>query len=166
MDTVTDWISAVCAICSILIAFFAVVIAIKQLKQVNLQLKNLNDSFRNSTLMTVLELENELIRRKVSWDTESFGLRAYGIEVNSQTTEVNQEHLELLIDKENVALENYLNSLDRLAYCIIHEYIADRDWRTEYRDVLFQVVDKKKEQFGVNSSFRNIIKLYNRWKDN
>lgn len=163
--TITDWITALCAIFSIIIACVALFIALKQIKQVNLQLLNLNDSFRNSTLMTVLELENELIRRKVSWDYESFSLRQYGIDTASHQKELNIDYLELLIDKEKIAFENYLNSLDRFCYCIIHNYISDRDWRTEYRDVIFDVVDSKSDQFGVSSRFRNTIKLYKRWKN-
>lgn len=163
--TITDWITAICTILSIMIAFTALFVAFKQIKQVNLQLLNLNDSFRNSTLMTVLELENELIRRKVSWDNESFELRQYGIDVSCNKKELSKDYLDLLIDKEKIAFENYLNSLDRFSYCVIHNYISDRDWRTEYRDVIFDVVNNKSEHFGINSRFRNTIKIYNRWKE-
>ena len=44
-------------------------------------------------------------------------------------------------------------------------YIADRDWKTEYRDVVFDAVDNYATNFGVNSRFRDTIKIYQKWKD-
>jgi len=63
-----------------------------------------------------------------------------------------------------VAKENYLNSLDRLSYCILHNYLSDKDWRTEYRDTIFDAVDKNENSFGLSSRYRNIIKIYDKWK--
>ena len=163
--TITDWISAICSSLSLLIACGALIFAYKQINQANNQLKNMNDTFRNTTLMTVLELENELIRRKVSWDEASFQLRQYGIDLNEKDEFPNEDVVELLNDKFNISLENYFNSLDRFCYCVLHNYIADRDWKTEYRDVVFDAVDNYATNFGVNSRFRDTIKIYQKWKD-
>src|SRR5690606_25811554 len=138
---IPDWITAICSIFSLLISGGALLFAYSQIKQMNHQLKNMNDTFRNSTLMTVLELENELIRRKVSWDDASFQLREYNINLTRLKEKPNKEYVELLQDKFNTSLENYLNSLDRFCYCVLHNYISDRDWKTEYRDVVFDIVD-------------------------
>lgn len=162
---ITDWLTVGISFLSFLIASIALCFAYKQIRQVNLQLLNINDTFRNSTLMTVLELENELIRRKVAWDSTSFELRQYSIEIEIKKVKFNGDLLELIDDKEKIALENYLNALDRFCYCIIHNYISDRDWKTEYRDVVFEIVDNKPEKFGVNSRFKNTIKIYKKWKD-
>lgn len=118
--SITDWISAFCSSASLLISIGALYFAYNQIKQMNGQLRNMNDTFRNSTLMTVLELENELIRRKVSWDEASFQLREYGINLAKLNENPNEEYLDLLQDKHNTALENYLNSLDRFCYCVLH----------------------------------------------
>jgi hypothetical protein len=163
--SIPDWISATCAILSFLISCGALIFAYYQIRQVNNQLKNMNDTFRNSTLMTVLELENELIRRKVSWDEASFGLREYNINLNKEQEEPNLDYLELLQDKFNTSFENYLNALDRFCYCVLHNYISDRDWKTEYRDVVFDIVDSYPENFNVKSRFRNTIKIFQKWKD-
>lgn len=162
---IPDWITAICSIFSLLISGGALLFAYSQIKQMNHQLKNMNDTFRNSTLMTVLELENELIRRKVSWDDASFQLREYNINLTRLKEKPNKEYVELLQDKFNTSLENYLNSLDRFCYCVLHNYISDRDWKTEYRDVVFDIVDNNPENFNVNSRFRNTIKIYQKWKD-
>jgi hypothetical protein len=162
---ITDWLNVGISILSLLIASIALWFAYRQIRQVNAQLLNLNDTFRNSTLMTVLELENELIRRKVTWDSTNFELRQYSIDTEMNQTELNLDVVELIQDKEKTALENYLNSLDRFCYCIIHNYISDRDWKTEYREVVFDIVDNRPEKFGVNSRFRNTIKIYKKWKD-
>lgn len=163
--SIPDWIGATCAILSFLISCGALIFAYYQIRQVNNQLKNMNDTFRNSTLMTVLELENELIRRKVSWDEASFGLREYNINLNKEQEEPNLDYLELLQDKFNTSFENYLNALDRFCYCVLHNYISDRDWKTEYRDVVFDIVDSYPENFNVKSRFRNTIKIFQKWKD-
>lgn len=162
---ITDWLTVGISFLSFLIASIALFFAYKQIRQVNSQLLNLNDTFRNSILMTVLELENELIRRKVTWDSTNFELRQYSIDIEMKKVKINVDVLELINDKEKTALENYLNALDRFCYCIIHNYISDRDWKTEYRDVVFEIVDNRPEKFGVNSRFRNTIKIFKKWKD-
>lgn len=152
----TDWIVAICSIISIFIGMAT-------LYQLFIQLKNLNTTLRNSTLATLIDLENEIIRRKENLDSVGFEIRQYEINLKEKTP--NSEIVHLFVDKDKSALENYLNSLDRLSYCILNNYFSERDWRSEYRDVIFDIVDKKQEEFGVSSRYRNIKKLYNRWKD-
>ncbi|QHI38544.1 hypothetical protein IMCC3317_39370 [Kordia antarctica] len=160
-----DWINAVCSIVSLLVAMGALYFVYKQISQINKQLNSMNETFRNSTLMTVLELENELIRRKVSWDEASFQLREYPITLKKTKEKLNKATIEILSDKFSTSFENYLNSLDRFCYCVLHNYISDRDWKTEYRDVVFDIVNNNPEEFNVNSRFRNTIKIFQKWKD-
>ena len=162
--SITDWISAVSAVFSTLISACVLWVAWYQIKQVKLQLKNLAEGQKNSTLMTVLELESEMNKRKENLDSCNFDLRQYGIDINSSEKELNEDTLELFKDKIKVALENYLNALDRLSYCVIHNYLSDRDWKTEYRDILFDAVDNYTECFGVSSRFWNTKRLYEKWK--
>ncbi len=164
-NNIPDWINAICSIFSLLLSGGVLLFAYSQIKQMNNQLKNMNDTFRNSTLMTVLELENELIRRKVTWDEASFQLMEYNINLTKLNEMPNGDYVELLQDKLNTSFENYLNSLDRFCYCVLHNYISDRDWKTEYRDVVFDIVKNNPENFNVNSRFRNTIKIYQKWKD-
>lgn len=165
MDSTTDWISAISSTLTMLISGGVLWVAYYQIKQVKKQLKGLAENQKNSTLMTVLELESELNKRKESFDKANFELREYNLEIDNSKKKLSTELLEIYRDKIDVSKENYLNSLDRLSYCILHNYLSDRDWRTEYRDTIFDAVDSYKENFGVSSRYRNMIKIYDKWKN-
>tara|TARA_R110002096_G_scaffold37468_2_gene104022 strand:+ start:1990 stop:2490 length:501 start_codon:yes stop_codon:yes gene_type:complete len=164
MNTETDWISAISSALTTIISGGVLWVAYFQIKQVKKQLKGLAENQKNSTLMTVLELESELNKRKENFDNTNFELREYNIQVEKSKKNLSKELLEIYKDKIDVAKENYLNSLDRLSYCILHDYLSDRDWRTEYRDTIFDAVDNYQENFGVSSRYRNTIKIYDKWK--
>lgn len=165
MDSTTDWISAISSTLTMLISGGVLWVAYYQIKQVKKQLKGLSENQKNSTLMTVLELESELNKRKENFDKANFELREYNLEIENSKKKLSKELLEIYRDKIDVSKENYLNSLDRLSYCILHDYLSDRDWRTEYRDTIFDAVDSYKENFGVSSRYRNTIKIYDKWKN-
>lgn len=162
---ITDWISAISSAVSAFISILILWVAWYQIKQVKVQLKSVVESQKNSTLMTVLELESEMNKRKENFDECNFELRQYGIDINSNNRELNNDYIELFQDRIKVARENYLNALDRLSYCIIHNYLSDRDWKTEYRDILFDAVGNFSECYGVSSRFWNTKKLYEKWKN-
>lgn len=164
MNSITDWISSISSAITTVLTIGILIVAYYQIKQVKIQLKSLADNQKNSTIMTVLELESELNKRKENFDKANFELREYSIDIDNSTRILNSDALELINDKIKVAKENYLNSLDRLAYCIIHKYLSDRDWKTEYRDIFFDAVDTYTECFGISSRFRNTKRLYEKWK--
>ncbi|GAA4279667.1 hypothetical protein [Gaetbulibacter aestuarii] len=164
MNTETDWISAISSTLTTIISGGVLWVAYYQIKQVKIQLKGLAENQKNSILMTVLELESELNKRKESFDNANFELREYNLELENSKTKLNKDLLEIYIDKIEVSKENYLNSLDRLSYCILHDYLSDRDWRTEYRDTIFEAVDNYKEKYDISSRYRNTIDIYNKWK--
>tara|TARA_R110002049_G_scaffold145137_2_gene307377 strand:- start:473 stop:973 length:501 start_codon:yes stop_codon:yes gene_type:complete len=164
MDSKTDWISAISSTLTMLISGGVLWVAYYQIKQVKKQLKGLAENQKNSTLMTVLELESELNKRKENFDKANFELREYNLEIENSKKKLSKELLEIYRDKIDVSKENYLNSLDRLSYCILHDYLSDRDWRTEYRDTIFEAVDTYKENYDVSSRYRNTIKIYDKWK--
>lgn len=157
-----DKVIAISTVINTIVGLGILIVAYVQLKKVKEQLQNLSDNQRNSTLMTVLEMESEMFKRKEALDKISFEIREIGI--SSTNRKISPELLELLTDKNNIAIENYLNSLDRFCYCIIHKYISDRDWRTEYRDVIFDAVENYEDKFGPSSRFRNTKNLFDKWK--
>lgn len=161
----TECISAISNVLTTLISGGVLWVAYYQIKHVKEQLQRLAENQKNSILMTVLELESELNKRKENFDKVNFELREYNCQVEQSGEKVSEALLEIYNDKIGLAKENYLNALDRLSYCIIHNYLSDRDWRTEYRDTIFDVVDAYKENFGLSSRFRNTIKLHNKWKE-
>lgn len=164
MNTETDWISAISSALTTIISGGVLWVAYYQIKQVKIQLKGLAENQKNSTLMTVLELESELNKRKESFDKANFEIREYNLELKNSKKKPNKDLLEIYADKIEVSKENYLNSLDRLSYCILHDYLSDRDWRTEYRDTIFEAVDNYKEKYDISSRYRNTIDIYNKWK--
>ena len=157
MSPILDWIIAICAIATVFIGIFT-------LYQLYFQLKNLNNSLRISTLSTLIDLENEIIRRKENLDIVNNEISYYYNNLKQDLPD--EKNLNMLITRESSALENYLNSMDRLSFCILNKYFLDKDWRCEYRDVIFEIVDKRQDQFGVSTKYRNIKKLYYNWKDN
>ena len=164
MNTQTDWISAISSALTTIISGGVLWVAYYQIKQIKVQLKGLAKNQKNSTLMAVLELESELNKRKESFDKANFELREYNLALENSKKKLNKDLLEIYSDKIEVSKENYLNSLDRLSYCILHDYLSDRDWRTEYRDTIFEVVDNYKEKYDISSRYRNTIDIYNKWK--
>ena len=64
------------------------------------------------------------------------------------------------------AYEDYLNVFDRLAYFILKGNFHEEDFRLEYRDMLFDTIESDDENiFGAGSRYRNLIKVYNNWKE-
>lgn len=165
MNTQTDWISAISSVLTTIISGGALCVAYYQIKQVKIQLKGLSKNQKNNTLMAVLELESELNKRKESFDKANFELREYNHEIENFNKKLSADLLGIYNDKINVSKENYLNSLDRLSYCILNDYLSDRDWRTEYRDTIFESVYNYRDNFGVSSRYRNTIKIYDKWKN-
>jgi hypothetical protein len=164
MDTITDWIVAISGIFSVLISFGILLVAYYQIRQVKIQLKKLSENQKNNNLMTVLELESEMNKRKENYDKANFEFREKNVEFEKENVEWNSDLIDIYNEKIGVAKENYFNSLDRLSYCILHNYLSDKDWRTEYRDTIFDAVDNNENCFGVSSRYRNIIKIYDKWK--
>lgn len=70
MNPTIDWIIAICAVLTVFIGVFT-------LYQLYFQLKNLNSSLRISTLSTLIDLENEIIRRKEKLDIISTEIITY-----------------------------------------------------------------------------------------
>jgi hypothetical protein len=64
----------------------------------------------------------------------------------------------------NAALENWFNAVDRLCFCIKHNYLPEKDWRAEYRDCIANIVKEHEDKFGPSSIYTNIIDINNKWK--
>lgn len=139
-------------IVSVIVAGGALLVAWRQLSGVRGEL-------RMNSLMAVLELEAEMNSRKEKADSVAFKIRLLAAE-NRLTDDMK----DILTDEHKCALENWFNSVDRLAYCIIKEYLDDRDWRSEYRDYIQNIVRDNEKFFGPGSRYNNIIDINNKWK--
>lgn len=130
------------------------------------QLSNLNKSLNASNLMAIFEIEFELNRRKerlseIRKENETLLLKA-----SKSATEIEKAAIKMLEGHRKEAYENYLNVFDRLCYFVLQKKLNEEDFRLEYRDMLFQTIEKDNENtFNNGSKFRNMLKLYNAWKE-
>jgi hypothetical protein len=111
-------------------------------------------SLRASELNTLLVLEQDMANRRTRFydlDTELTGETGASSEMSKL--------------KYNAAKESYFNAFDRLAASILRGNFPDRRMKLDYYDSITQVVRDFKEDFGTGTPFRNVLKLYDRWKD-
>jgi hypothetical protein len=151
-DAIADTGTALATICLVAVAY-------KQLSKFNESFKVSLNANRISNLMNVLENEAEISRRKSFLNEIVFEIEEYGL-----TNKPSLERIAILERKLNSAIEDYLNSIDRLAYCIDKGYFPEKDWKREYRRVIENVVQTYSDWLGVNSIYVNLIDLSNRWR--
>lgn len=159
--TLEDWsyvgaiVAGLAAIGAVLIAWF--------------QLSNLNKSLNASNLMTIFEIEFELNRRKerlseIRKENEQLLLK---YKASGQPPTADERQIIKSLDgHRKEAYENYLNVFDRLCYFVLQKKLNEDDFRLEYRDMLFKTIqDDTEKTFDTGTKFRNMVKLYNHWKD-
>jgi len=144
---------------SVFIALMGFYIAISQLKKIQKQLEIAVNNQKINSLKIVLEIETQMNSRKLEFDKASTKIR----EANLQAVPDNQ--MEIPQDYFNSTKESYFNVLDRLCYCIIKDYIQDRNWRTEYRNMIKDTIDTYESDFNVASPYRNMIKINIKWQE-
>ncbi|MDY6032017.1 MAG: hypothetical protein SPI86_09710 [Treponemataceae bacterium] len=148
---VTDWIQAITAIVTGVFGLAGAIFAIVQVYQIKNQLSS-------ATLTNVLTLEAEMNSRKAKLD-----------DINN---EIEKANLEGKLDKnakevfkryQNSAIENWLNSVDRLCFCIKSNYLKEKDWKMEYRDYIIDIVRTYEDKFGESSLYTNIKDINQKW---
>ncbi|MFH7002653.1 hypothetical protein [Flavobacterium bizetiae] len=130
------------------------------------QLSNLNKSLNASNLMAIFEIEFELNRRKERLSEIRKENETLLLNVSKPATENEKAAIKMLEGHRKEAYENYLNVFDRLCYFVLQKKLDEEDFRLEYRDMLFQTIEKDVENtFNNGTKFRNMLKLYNSWKE-
>lgn len=162
----SGWWDAIADTGTAIATIFLVIVAIRQLSKLNTSiftatasLETSKDSNRISNLMNVLEHEAEISGRKSRLDEISYEIEEYSLN-NPQP----DDKVKILRRKLDSAIEDYLNSIDRLAFCIKNDYFPEKDWKREYRKVIENVVDNYEDWFGAASNYVNVIDLNNKWK--
>lgn len=131
------------------------------------QLGGLKKSLQHSNLMAIFNIEFELNRRK---EKEAEIRREVLQKINgrdaTQITDSEKDLIRALDGYRKQSYENYLNAFDRLAYFIIKGCFQEEDFRLEYRDMLFDTIEHDSDSmFGTGSRYRNMKKLYDKWKE-
>ena len=157
--------ACVTAIAAVVAAF----IAWEQLSNLNENLRTNNESLQTSNVMAIFEIEFELNRRKerlaeIRHDNEKEFTKMNNKEGSHSE---NEKALAKMLDgHRKEAYENYLNAFDRLCYFIRKEVLAEKYFHLEYRDMLFNTIEQDPEgKFHGVTPYRNMMKLYNSWKE-
>jgi uncharacterized membrane-anchored protein YhcB (DUF1043 family) len=156
---ITDWMIAISSIITGVVGIIGVFIALYQIYQIKNQLKNGSEELKNATsqlknttLTNVLSLEAEMNDRKEKVDNINNEIEKQNLD-NKLTQDVRDVYEKF----QNAAIENWLNSIDRLCFCIKNNYLIEKDWKVEYRDYIINVVKTFENKFGVASRYKNII---------
>ncbi|WP_311749142.1 hypothetical protein [Proteus terrae] len=143
---------------SAVIAFFMLGIAIYQLSNLTAQIKEAVKANKISGLSAFLEIESQLNNNRIELARASVN----AAELTDDSLESEKSAVSLYL---NQCIEMYLNSLDRLCFCIIKEYFDNDEMKIEYRNVINDAVKAHPERFQQASNHRNIMKIHNKWAD-
>lgn len=119
---------------------------------------------RLECLKVVLDIETQMNSRKLEFDKTSKDIQL--LSISNSDNHTTDEEFNILSYYFQTTKENYFNSLDRLCYCIAKKYLADKDWRSEYRNMLRDTIEAFPEDFNEASSYRNIKKINELWQSN
>ncbi|HAU28996.1 MAG TPA: hypothetical protein DCW68_02660 [Rhodospirillaceae bacterium] len=121
------------------------------------QLKASAEAINISRWDSLLSFEQDMFSRQANFISISQKIRDAKLENKGETELIKAEH--------EAAKEIYLNSVDRLATCILRGHFSDPEMRPDYSDFINNVVNQFKDDLGVATHYRNIVKLYDKWKD-
>ena len=156
-----------------LVAIIGAWIAYSQLKKISVQIGIAVKNQRLDSLKVVLEIETQINARKLELDKAAKAVREAAKTVEEaakaageggRQAALDEETLEILEDFMNATRESYLNALDRLCYCIDKGFIEDKDWRGEYRNVLYEVISEYEDDFREASPYINIKSVNGKWQ--
>jgi len=134
-------------------------IAYSQLKKINSQIEIAVQNQKLDALKVVLEIETQMNSRKLEFDKAAKLIR----EADAEDV-LDDKKREILTDYFNATKESYFNALNRLCFCIEKEYISDKDWRAEYRNLIHDVIANYEDDFGEASPYNNIKNLNKKWQ--
>ena len=101
---------------------------------------------------TLLSLEQDMASRRDKF-------QELGQTIGKSPTSVEQ----LAFDE---AKENYLNSVDRLAYMHLNGQFPEKELKQDYRDVIKETIRAFPSDFSPGTHFRKVLKLHDKWEDN
>lgn len=132
-------------------------IAINQLKKLRSQVEEAVTANRINGLQTFLEIE-----KQISDSRRDFSKAAMEMQDKKNEDGTIPESVQLYFSE---CLENHLNTLDRLCFCILKKYFDNDEMKIEYRHVIQQAVDSNPDRFTSSTKHRNITKIYDKWAD-
>lgn len=104
------------------------------------------------------------------------------IEISTQSLRLNVSHAQLQLNLENAkrapnrliveaheaelrtCVMLFLSNADRLAFCLLQNYLPESQWRAEYRNFFSRIIHEFPDHFGASCIYRNIRDLHDRWQ--
>ena len=148
-----EWIQAISSIVTALLGIGAFVFAVHQISQIIVQL-------RISALTNVLSLESEMNLRKEKLDNIN-----HKIQILHMEGKLNDKAKEIYENKQDAIIENWLNSVDRLCFCIKRNFFTEKDWKLEYRDFIKDIIQSFEYKFRADTKYNNILELNKKWSN-
>lgn len=123
-----------------------------------IQVKEAVDANKINRLIALLDVEKtiNINRVEVSKTSHYINLESSGMDEN----QLDSWNLQL-----EQCIENYLNSVDRLCFCLLNSYFDDDELRKEFRMMINETYESYNTQINKGTHFRNIKKIYNKWSD-
>lgn len=151
-------ITMITSIISLVISVIGLPIAFSQIHNLKEQIKIQKENQRTESLKLVLEIETQITAMKMEFDKTSRQIR----ENKNILTDCQRD---ILSDFFDTAKENYFNALDRLCFCFEKNYVDEKDWRVEYRNVLKNTIDSYPNDFNEASPYRHIKNINKKWQE-
>jgi hypothetical protein len=132
-----------------------------------IQLGGVNASLKHSNLTSIFQFETEMNRRKEQMASIRLKLSEFLKDRPDETlSDSDKKYVEALNEAVKEANENYLNAFERISYFIVNKLLKEEDFRVEYREMLFDTIKEDNyDMFDIKTPYRNMMKLYNKWKD-
>ncbi len=105
-------------------------------------------------LGTLLELENTLHERKEKLDAAC----------HEVIQNFDPERKKAALKSIECALESFLNSVDRLCYCIINKHLNEEQMKSEYKEFIDDITNNFKNENSFKG-YKNISELHKIWSN-
>jgi hypothetical protein len=123
------------------------------------QLREAGKGLRLSGLAAILQLEADMTARKARVEEVTHDVMI--LDAKEQLSEkLREAHKKRL----NCCLEDWFNAVDRLAFCILKDFVPEKDWRAEYRQYIADIIHDHEPFFRADTRYRNILALNVKWQ--
>lgn len=107
---------------------------------------------RSARWMSLITLEQDMANRRDKF-------------LNIKDRLANETDTTAIAADYGVQKENYLNSLERLASSVLNGNFPEKEMKQDYREYITGVVREFPDEFMAGTSYRKILKLYEKWQD-
>lgn len=154
---------------TVIITGGGVIAAFVSLQQLVSQVKAAVDANRINRLIALLTLEETIADRRIRLTEICFETTQISEEIehlkqeSKDATPANQKMKSAKLKYEE-AKQLYLNSLDRLCYCLLKGLLLEEELRADYRNYINDTVKQFEQDFSsATCPYRNIKEIYEKW---